>query len=86
METGKWIECVVINNQQYRVEGFGEDMRDGSFRSVCHIVTTGADSTHTKRLAFQIFSPQQDLAAEVGLRCGVDKLSKKHSRNNVAFG
>ena len=86
MEAIKWFECVVINNQQYRVEGFGEDMRDGSFQSVCRIVTTGADSTHTKRLAFQIFSPQQDLAAEVGLRCGVVTLSKEHSRNNVAFG
>lgn len=86
METGKWIECVVINNQQYRVEGFGEDMRDSTFQSACHIVTTRGVSTSTRRLAFQVFSPQQDLAAEVGLRCGVDKLSKEHSRNNVAFG
>lgn len=86
METGKWIECVVINNQQFRVEGFGEDMRDSTFQSVCHIVTTRGVSTSTRRLAFQVFSPQQDLAAEVGLRCGVDKLSKEHSRNNVAFG
>ncbi len=77
METIKWVECVVVNDRKYRLEGLGEDMRDGSFQSVCDIVTTQGDSPFTKRLTFQIWSGNQDFAAEVALRCGVGAVQKR---------
>jgi hypothetical protein len=75
MEANKKAQCVVINDQPYRVEGYGQDMGDGSFQSVCNIVTRQGDSTKTKRLAFQIFTRNQDLAAEVALLCGTNSVS-----------
>jgi hypothetical protein len=82
MEVIKKAQCVVIDDQPYRVEGYGKDMGDGSFQSVCNIVTSEGESTKTKRLAFQIFTKDQSLAAEVGLLCGTDIVSKEHARIN----
>ena len=56
MEAIKKMECIVVDDRQYQVEGFGQDLRDGSFQSVCQIVTTQGDSAQTRRLTFQIFS------------------------------
>ncbi len=76
------VECVVVDHQHYEVEGFGQDMRDGSFQSVCQIVTMQGDSAQTRRLAFQIFSRDQSLAAEVALLCGADIVSKERRCNS----
>ncbi len=82
MEAIKKMECIVVDDRQYQVEGFGQDLRDGSFQSVCQIVTTQGDSAQTRRLTFLIFSRDQDLAAEVALLCGADIVSKEHTRIN----
>ncbi len=79
MEAIKKAQCVVIDGQPYRVEGYGKDMGDGSFQSVCNIVTSEGESTKTKRLAFQIFTKDQGLAAEVALLCGANTVSKERS-------
>ena len=79
MEAIKKTERVVIDDHQYQVEGSSQDLGDGSFQSICNIVTWTGDATRTRRLTFQIFTQDPDLAAEVGLLCGANTLSTKKS-------
>ena len=79
MEVIKKVECVVVNDQQYRVEGFGQQMQEGGFQSICDVVRPQGDAAKPRRLTFQIFSRDQDMAAEIALQCGTNILSKEHA-------
>jgi hypothetical protein len=83
METLKKTQFVVVDDQPYRVEGYGQEMEDGCFQSVCKIVTKQGEDTLTQRLAFQIFTKDRGLAAEVALLCGANTVSKERSAVSV---
>ena len=79
METSKTMERLVVNDRQYQVKGFGQELPDGSFQSVCQIVTMQGACAQTRHLTFQVFSLDQELAAEVALLCATDIVSKAHA-------
>ena len=76
MDVIKKMKCVVVNDQEFQVEGYGRCSGDGFFQSVCKIVSSAGDATETNRLTFQIFSKDPDLAAEVALLCGANAVAK----------
>ena len=76
MDVIRKVKCVVVNDQEFQVEGFGRRTGDGLFQSACKIVSIAGDVTETNRLTFQIFTKDPDLAAEVALLCGADAVAK----------
>ena len=77
MEKVRKTECVVIvNDREYHLGGYGQDLGNGSFQSTCNVVARQGDSMKTTVLTFQVFLSDQRLAAEVALLSGQDRISE----------